>query len=40
MIAPKVLMPYHLTDTDLTALRSALEAALPKTEVRIVSEFR
>ena len=40
MIAPKVLMPYHLTDTDLTALRSALESALPKTEVRIVSEFR
>lgn len=40
MITPKVLMPYHLTDTDLAALRSALEAALPKTEVRIVSEFR
>lgn len=40
MIVPKVLMPYHLTDTDLSALRSALEAALPKTEVRIVSEFR
>lgn len=40
MISPKVLMPYHLTDTDLTALQKALEAALPETEVRIVTEFR
>ena len=40
IIAPRSLMPYHLTDTDLGALRKALSAALPSADIRIVQEFR
>ena len=40
IIAPKALMPYHLTDTDLDALRKALSTALPDTDLRIVPDFR
>ncbi len=40
MIAPKSLIPYHLTDTDLTLLENSLKAALPEADLRIVPEFR
>ena len=40
LLAPKVLMPYHLTDTDLEALARALADALPGGDIRIRSDFR
>ena len=39
-LAPRALMPYHLTDTDLEALRDALSSALPSTDLRIATDFR
>lgn len=40
MIEPKALIPYHLTDTDLTLLEASLKEALPGADIRIVKEFR
>ena len=40
IIAPKALMPYHLTDTSLKELSTALNRALPECDIRIRKDFR
>lgn len=40
IIAPKALMPYHLTDTSLEELSAALSQALPGCDIRIREDFR
>ncbi|MBQ6437257.1 MAG: MBL fold metallo-hydrolase [Bacteroidales bacterium] len=40
IIAPGILMPYHLTDTSLEELSAALGKALPGCDIRIRMDFR
>ena len=40
IITPKALMPYHLTDTSLEELSTALNRALPECDIRIRKDFR
>ena len=40
IISPRILLPYHLTDTSLDNLSAALSKALPGCDIRIREDFR